>query len=107
MNYEEVRALRKAFNSVKERQGVNQLKDFHERSKRLIASRELCVGNEELLEKAVSNLRKNGIKVYLAKEKQDALDIILNEIGQEKLVVKSKSNVTKELELTKFLEKKG
>ena len=107
MNHEEVRALRKAFNSVKERQGVNQLKDFHERSKRLITSRELCVGNEELLEKAVSNLRRDGIKVYLAKEKQEALDIILNEIGQEKLVVKSKSNVTKELELTKFLEKNG
>jgi L-lactate dehydrogenase complex protein LldG len=107
MNNEEVRALRKAFNSVKERQGVNKLKDFHERSKRLISSRELCVGNEELLEKAVSNLRKNGIKVYLANERQEALDIILNEIGQEELVVKSKSNVTKELELTKFLEKKG
>ena len=53
MNNEEVRALRKAFNSVKERQSVNKLKDYHERSKRLISSRELCVGNEELLEKAV------------------------------------------------------
>jgi len=92
---------------VKQRQALNQLRDFADRSKRLAASRELCIGNEALLEQAIGNLRKNGIKVYPAKEKHDALDIILNEIGQEKLVVKSKSNVTKELGLTKFLETKG
>lgn len=106
MNNEEVRALRRAFDSVKERQALNSL-DFARRRKRLILSREHCVGNEELLLKAIENLKKNGIRVYLPKEKQEALEIILNEIGQEKLIVKSKSNVTKELELTKFLEKKG
>ena len=107
MNHEEVRALRKAFDSVKERQASNHSKGFSERTKRLISSRELCVGNEVLLEQAIGNLRKNGIKVYLAREKQEALDIILNEIGKEDFIVKSKSNVTKELELTKFLEKNG
>ena len=107
MNNEEVRALRKAFDSVKERQAKNLLESFSDRTKRLIFSRDLCVGNEGLLEHAVANLRKNGIKVYLAREKQDALEIILEEIGNEKTIVKSKSNVTKELELTKFLEKKG
>ncbi|CAG0983178.1 Lactate utilization protein B [Methanosarcinales archaeon] len=107
MNNEEVRALRKAFDSVKERQAFNQSKGFAERTERLISSRELCVGNEVLLEQAIANLKKNGIKVYLAREKQEALGIILNEIGKEKFIVKSKSNVTKELELTKFLEKNG
>ncbi|MFZ3168439.1 MAG: LUD domain-containing protein [Candidatus Methanoperedens sp.] len=107
MNNEEVRALRKAFDSVKERQAFNQSKGFAERTKRLISSRELCVGNEVLLEQAIANLQKNGIKVCLAREKQEALEIILNEIGKEKFIVKSKSNVTKELELTKFLEKNG
>ncbi|NJD76874.1 MAG: lactate utilization protein [Candidatus Methanoperedens sp.] len=107
MNHQEVLALRKAFNSVKERQALNHFKDFTLRNKRLKSSRELCVGNAEILEKAIGNLTKNGIKVHLVKEKQEAIDIILNEIGQEKLVVKSKSNVTKEIELTKSLEKKG
>ncbi|VVB55311.1 Lactate utilization protein B [uncultured archaeon] len=107
MNNEEVRALRKAFDSVKERQAFNQSKGFAERTKRLISSRELCVGNEVLLEQAIAKLQKNGIKVCLAREKQEALEIIFNEIGKEKFIVKSKSNVTKELELTKFLEKNG
>lgn len=107
MNNEEVRALRKAFDSVKERQAANRLGSFAERTKRLISSREFCVGNEKILEYAIKNLRKNGIKVYLAREKNESLDIILKEIGEEKIIVKSKSNVTKELELTKFLETKG
>ncbi len=107
MNYDEVIALRKAFNSVKEKQARNLLPDFEERKKRLKAARELCVGNEGLLAKAIDSLKKNGIKVHLVKEKQEAIDIILSEIGDEKLIVKSKSNVTKEIELTKALEKKG
>ena len=107
MNYDEVLALQKAFNSVKEKQAQNLPKDFTERKKRLKASRELCVGNEELLAETIANLKKNGIKVHLVKEKQEAIDIILAEIGEEKLVVKSKSNVTKEIELTKALEKNG
>jgi len=107
MNNEEVRALRKAFDSVKERQALNPLESFADRTKRLILSRDICVGNEGLLEHAIVNLRKNGIKVYLTREKQEALEIILKEIGKEVTIVKSKSNVTKELELTKFLEKNG
>ncbi|TAN45687.1 MAG: lactate utilization protein, partial [Candidatus Methanoperedens sp.] len=107
MNNPEVRALRKAFNSVKERQAQNPPDNFEERKKRLAASRELCVGNEELLAKAIANLKKNGMRVYLVKDKNEAVNNILNELGDEKLVVKSKSNVTKEIELTKALEKKG
>lgn len=107
MNHSEVFALRKAFNSVKERQAQNPPHDFAERKKRLAASREMCVGNEELLERAVANLRKNGMKVHLAKDRFEAANMILDELGEEKLVVKSKSNVTKEIELTKALEKKG
>jgi len=107
MNNSEVRALRKAFNSVKERQAQNPPDDFEERKKRLAASRKLCVANEELLAKAIAKLKRNGMKVHLTKDKFEAIEIILNELGDEKLVVKSKSNVTKEIELTKALEKKG
>lgn len=107
MQHSEVRALRKAFNSVKERQAQNPPRDFAERKKRLVSSRELGVGNEELLARAVANLKKNGMKVHLAKDRNEAVNIILDELGEEKLVVKSKSNVTKEIEITKVLEKKG
>ena len=107
MNYGEIKALRKAFNSVKERQSLNLPGNFAERKTRLKAAREFCVGNEELLARAIEKLKKNGIKVHLVKEKNEAIAVILGEIGQEKLIVKSKSNVTKEIELTKALEKKG
>lgn len=64
MNYKEVVALRKAFNSVKQRQHLNFTGDLLEMKQVLKRSRELCVGNEELLKKAVDNLRNNGIEVY-------------------------------------------
>ncbi len=107
MNTEKVLALRKAFNSVKERQDGNPISNFEDRKKRLRAIREFYVGNQEILNEAIGKLEGNGFKVYLAKEKQEAIEFILEEIGEEKLVVKSKSNVTKELELTKVLETKG
>ena len=107
MNFDEVTALKKAFNSVKERQAKNPLQDFEKKKKRLKDSRELCVGNEELLEMAIKKLEGNGFKVIRARDKQEALKAILDEIGKEKLIVKSKSNVTKEIDLTHELEKHG
>jgi len=107
MNFDEVTALKKAFNSVKERQKKNVPPDLAKKKERLKAARELCVGNKELLEKAVRKLEDNGIKVYRAANKDEAIKIVLKEIGDETLVVKSKSNVTKEIELTHELEKHG
>ena len=40
---------------------------------RLKEARELCVGNEELLEKAVKKLEGNSFKVIRAKNKHDAI----------------------------------
>ncbi len=107
MKHSEINALRKAFNSVKERQALNPPDGFAEKKKRLAASRELCVGNEKILKRAIGNLKKNGMKVHLVKGRNEAMDIILDEIGEEKFVVKSKSNVMKEIELTKTLTEKG
>ncbi|MEW6215473.1 MAG: LUD domain-containing protein [Nitrospirota bacterium] len=104
MNFDEIIALRKAFASVKERQQKNIPHDLDRKNKRLKIARELCVGNEELLRKTIKKIEDNGIKVYKAADKNDAIKIILDEIGGEKLVVKSKSNVTKEIELTAELE---
>jgi L-lactate dehydrogenase complex protein LldG len=107
MNFDEIIALRKAFNSVKDRQKKNIPTDFDEKLKRLKAVRKSSVGNEELLRRAIKKLEKNSIKVFKARDKNDALKIILQEIGNEKLIVKSKSNVTKEIDLTSALQSHG
>jgi L-lactate dehydrogenase complex protein LldG len=107
MNFDEITALRKAFASVKDRQKKNIPSDFDKKLKRLKAVRESSVGNDDLLRQAVRKLEKNSIRVLKAADKNDALKIILQEIGSEQLAVKSKSNVTKEIDLTPALLSNG
>jgi len=107
MHFDEVIALRKAFDSVKERQKKDSPPDLNEKKISLKKTREFSVGNEELLKKTIKKLEENGVRVFLVKGKDEAVRVIMKEIGNEKLVVKSKSNVTKEIELTEGLESKG
>jgi L-lactate utilization protein LutB len=107
INFDEIKALKKAFSSVKDRQKKNRPYDLDEKIARLKAVREASVGNDELLKRAITNMEKNGIKVLPAESRDDALRVIFQEIGSEKLIVKSKSNVTKEIELTSALESQG
>lgn len=107
INFDEIKALRKAFSSVKNRQKKNRPHDLDEKVARLKMVREASVGNEELLQSAISNMEKNGIRVIPAKGREDAVTVILQQIDNEKLIVKSKSNVTKEIELTTALESQG
>jgi len=65
------------------------------------------VGNWDLLRKANSSLEKNQFKVVQAKDSKEACELLLKEIGEEKLVVKSKSNISKEIGLTPFLNQHG
>lgn len=104
---ENVIALRKAFDTVKAGQKDNVFPDIQERKKKLRAAREACVGNEEVLKRTIEALRKNGMKVHIAKTKEDSLNIVLKEIGDARLIVKSKSNVTKEIGLVEEMEKRG
>lgn len=107
MDISEVLALRKAFGSVLERQKKNPPPDLEEKKKRLRAVREFSVGNDALLSSAIKKLSGNGIRVIMAKDADEAIEAVLKEIGDEKLIVKSKSNVTKEIELTRRLNDKG
>jgi L-lactate dehydrogenase complex protein LldG len=104
MNFDEIISMRKAFNSVRDRQQKNTPSDLREKMNRLRTVRELSVGNEELLRKSIKKVEENGIKVFLAKDRDDAVRLVLKEIGNEKIIVKSKSNVTKEINLTDELE---
>lgn len=101
--------MRKSFELVKKRQNdnLNKLPDIKERKERLKEVRKRSVGDKELIEEAVKNLRENGIKVIRAEDNRHALSVLTNEIGDEKLIVKSKSNLTKELGITSFLEGLG
>jgi iron-sulfur cluster protein len=108
-NKEKLIALRKAFKTTRDRQNENKIlfPDLEQRKERLKKARDVSVGNKELLNQAINNFEKNGFKVFYANTKKDAVEFILKEIGDEKLVVKSKSNVTKEIGLHEHLEEKG
>ncbi|NMC75881.1 MAG: LUD domain-containing protein [Candidatus Methanofastidiosa archaeon] len=108
-NKEKLIALRKAFKTTRDRQNENKIlfPNIEERKERLKKAREFSIGNKELLSQAIKNFEKNGFKVFYAKTKDEAVDYILKEIGEEQLVVKSKSNVTKEICLHEKLEEKG
>jgi L-lactate dehydrogenase complex protein LldG len=105
----EIKAMRKAFGTVKKRQRANEgrLRDLEGRKRRLLETRKRATGDMALLEQAVDNLERNGIKVCRAKTAQEAVSLVLDELAGEKLVVKSKSNLTKEIGLTEALEAEG
>jgi|SRR3989304_2024222 len=107
MNFDEIIAIRNAFKTVRKRQVENVPPDLNEKMKRLREVRELSVGNEELLRKAVRKAEENGIRVFITKNSNDAIQLILKETESEKLIVKSKSNVTKEIKLTEELGARG
>ncbi|MHA1379418.1 MAG: LUD domain-containing protein [Candidatus Helarchaeota archaeon] len=62
---------------------------------------------EELVERATSRLKAEGCFVYYVKTAEDALNYILDIVGDEKMVVKSKSNTAKEIGLHEKFEEKG
>jgi len=104
-----IQAMRKAFNVVRKRQRANirRIPDLEYRKKRLRRARGESVGNGILLKQAIENLRQNGIKVYRADSREEAISLVINEIGDNRLVVKSKSNLAKEIGLTEALEAVG
>jgi len=101
-----MQAMRKAFEVVRKRQQANvcRIPDLEDRKERLRQARENSVGNEALLNRATENLSQNGIKVYRADSNAEVVALVIREVGDSKLVVKSKSNLTKEVGLTETLE---
>lgn len=102
----QVQVMRKAFNLVRKRQRANirRIPDLEGRKRRLRQARKYAVGNADLLAQAVHNLRQNGIKACISRNREEAISMVVGEIGDNKLIVKSKSNLTKEIGLTAALE---
>ena len=101
--------MRSAFRTIQERQKENLplIADIEQRKERLRKVKSECIGNDRLFGEAVERLKENGFKVEIAKDEKQAIEIFLKEVGKEKLVVKSKSNISKEIDLTHALESKG
>lgn len=62
---------------------------------------------EELIEIARRNIEKNRGFVYFARDSGEARKIIGDIVGSDKIIVKSKSMATEEIELNEYLEKLG
>lgn len=62
---------------------------------------------DQLIDDAVNNLSRNGMKVVYANNSQEALEAIYEVVGNEKCVAKSKSNTASEIGITGFLEEEG
>ncbi len=101
--------MRKSFRTIEDRQKENadRFPDIQARKERLRKTKESSVGDEKLLAKAISVLRENGFRVAMAKTPEAAVRMVLEELKGYDLVVKSKSNVTKELHLAEKLSEAG
>ncbi len=101
--------MRKSFRTIESRQRENasRIPDLQQRKDRLRRTKEDSVGSERLFVQAMSALRENGFRVVMAKTAEAARKQIEHELEGYDLVVKSKSNVTKEMHLASYLESKG
>jgi L-lactate dehydrogenase complex protein LldG len=99
----------RAFKETRNRQRENLplMDDFEKIEEQVKRIRSESLGNWDLLQEAISRLEKNRFKIVQAKDSKEACEILLREIGEERLVVKSKSNISKEISLTPFLIQHG
>jgi L-lactate utilization protein LutB len=100
---------RRAFKETRTRQkqNLNLFGDLEKMKEEMKRIRSASLGNRDLLEEAIVHLEKNRFKVLRAKDGEEACAIFLKEIGEERLIVKSKSNLSKEIGLTPFLIRHG
>jgi L-lactate utilization protein LutB len=101
--------MRKAFKTNIHSQDTcrSKIEGFESRREMARASRIKVLGDPFFLQRTVDRLKANRIKVIGPCPREEALEAVYKELDGEKLVVKSKSNITKEIGLTSFLESKG
>jgi len=76
---------------------------------RIIAMREEVLDNlDQYVEKCINVMREaNNFKVHLAKTNEEAQNIFMEELGDNKIIYKSKSNEAKDVGIIDFLEKRN
>ncbi|NIP36113.1 MAG: 4Fe-4S dicluster domain-containing protein, partial [Thermoplasmata archaeon] len=102
-------ALRKAFATSKSKQAANyeRMKDLERRKERLQEVRDSTLMDPKMVMEAVTNMEKAGFRVRMAADSKEALDMVIEEMGPERLLVKSKTNVSKEVHLTHEMTEMG
>jgi L-lactate dehydrogenase complex protein LldG len=102
-------ALRRAFATTRSKQATNiqRMKDLDERTERLQRVREESLLRPELILEAITNMEAAGFRVRQAVDAKEAVDIVMEEMGDERLLVKSKTNVSKEVHLAHEMEERG
>lgn len=105
----ELENQRRAFRETRTRQKQNLhlFDDFQKVKEEVKRVRSESLGNRSLLGEAITHLEKNRFRVLQAGDSKEACGILLREIGEERLVVKSKSNVSREIWLAPFLNRHG
>src|SRR4030042_5701698 len=105
----ELENQRRAFRETltRQKQNLHLFDDFETIKEEVKRIRSSSLENWDLLQEAISHLDKNQFKVFQAKDSGEACEVLLREIGEERLVVKAKSNVSKEMGLTPFLVQHG
>jgi len=94
--------------TIEKRLAVAQKYDLEALRERLFKIKKTSIQNlTELRQKAVANLVRNGFTVFEAKDNEAAIQHVVQLVGQEKLIVKAKSNMLKELEINELATKKG
>lgn len=111
MDKNNLKSLHRAFKILGERREKLLEKDrgeIAELQERVKEIRKYSVENlQELISTAKEEFEANGIELIYANDSESALHIIYDIIKSEKIICKSKSNTTKEIDLTPFLEKSG
>ena len=81
-------------------------KEFVDKHKEQLADmrREVLKNLNDYVQQTMEKMEKNKIKVYYAKTNEDAQQLLLEEIGEEKTIYKSKSNEAKDIGLLEFLK---
>lgn len=81
------------------------LKELKERARKI---KEKCIENlDNLVDITLENLEKNGIKTFFAKNSKDAIKILKKIIPEGEVIVKSKSNVIKEIGFEEAFSKRN
>ena len=101
-------SVRTAAKNVEERRELIVDSEFQKLSEEVRKIKEDAISNLDcLIEKAMDNLEKNCFDVFYAKDAKEARKVAEEFFEDCKLIVKSKSMVTHEIELREFLQSKG
>jgi len=108
-NASSLEPMRTAFRSVlkKQEESRKRMGNLEEQMKRLREARNEAIGNNAMLKQAISNLEANGIRCVIAEDPESAVQIIISELEGRKLLVKSKSNLSREISLLDNLQASG